>query len=859
LTTRAVVPSVLLGLAIAAVAARAEDRPREATVAAGPEYAAGGLQTFFFGKGYRDLWTTPIRVPVLDLASFDGGLRAVKKIGRLQTMGLDLEGKDGRQYAFRSLDKEPERILPEEWRDSATAKVVRDHTSATYPGAALVLPVLAEALSLLHTEPRLVVLPDDPALGEFREDFAGKLGTLDVYPQAGPGMPPPFDAATDVVGSTKMWKLWLDGPANAVDARAFLRARILDLLVGDYDRHSGQWRWVRLADRPQWEVLRQDPDMVFLRSEGVAVGAVRGRVPRLLTFGPKFPKRLEGLTAAAAEMDRWLLSGLDRAAFEEVARDAQARLTDAVIDDAIGRVPPEWQAASRALIEPALRSRRDALVGVVLHYYRDLARQVDVHGTDRDEVVAVRRLANDALEVAVSEKGAAEPYFRRTFVPGETSEVRVYLHGGNDRVQRVGTAGGPIRLRVVAGDGRDTVDDGASGGTDVWPGGGDLRLVRGHGTRREGPWEGPKPDDEKPWVGPRDYGSWTGTHTQLAYAGDLDLLLGVGVNRTTWGFRSLPERSLQDASFLWSTGEGRGRVSYSGLFRQPGSRAAFAVDALASGIEQTDFFGYGNETAKPESRSDHRTLENLFSVAPAARLELSGDLQVQADAVLRVSDTPTDRPNILNEVGAYGRGRFAEAGLQAGIRYDTRGLAGRPLSSVVFDAPPGGDHDAAVRLEGRGFYFPPLLDVEKSFGGLEAETAGYLGGASSPVQLAARVGGRHVWGNHPWLESAFLGGPDSLRGYQRYRFAGDSSLYGGLEARAWLLTLNVPPLPLRVAVLGFGDVGRVWLSGETSGTWHPSWGAGLMVQPVKTPYVITAAWAASREGSEFYLGYGVFF
>jgi hypothetical protein len=859
LTTRVVAP-VLLGLALAAACVAGADEPaREATVVAGPEYAAGGIRTFGLGKGYRDIWTTPITVPVLDLETFAGGLRPTHKVGRLQTAGLAFEGKDGREYTFRSLDKDPERILPVEWRHSFPAKIVRDHTSATYPGAALVMPVLADALSLVHTDPRFVVLPDDPALGDFRKDFAGKLGTFDFFPDAGPKMPPPFDRATKVVKSDKLWEDWLKGPKNAVDARAYLRARILDLLVGDYDRHSGQWRWVRFADQPLWEVLREDPDMVFLKSDGVAFDFIRGRSPRFLEFGPKFPKRLEGLTASAAEMDRWLLSGLDRSAFEEAAREVQARLTDAVIEEAIDRVPAEWRAASRAEIVPALRARRDALAGVVLHYYRDLAHQVDVHATDRDEVVTVRRLARNALEVTVAEAGAAEPYFRRTFVPGETSEVRVYLHGGNDRVERVGEPGGPIRVRVVAGEGHDTLDDSASGGTEVWPGQGTLDVVRGHGTDREGPWVGPKPDEEKPWVGPRDYGHWTRAYTELMYASELDLLLGAGLRRTAWGFRSLPESSQQDLSVLWSTGEAEGRLAYSGLFRRPGSRAAFVVDGLASGIERINFFGYGNETAKPAEKEDFRTHENVFSLAPSARLELAGDLQLHADAVLRASDTPTDRDNVLNRLQAYGRGRFAEAGLRAGVRYDSRGVGESLLSGSFETAAPQAKRLLDARVEASAFYFPALLDVEKDFGGTEGEVAGYLGRSSSPLQLAARIGGRRVWGTYPWLESAFLGGRASLRGYSRNRFAGDGSLYGALEARAWPFTLDVPPVPMRFGILAFADVGRVWLAGETSEVWHPSWGGGVMLQPVSTPYVITIAWAGGREGSRFYFGYGFFF
>ena len=87
------------------------------TVAAGPQYQAGGFHEFVFGKGYRDLWTTPIEVPVLDLQKTGGGLTPVRVVGQAQGLGLAFKGADGRAYTFRSLHKHPERMLPESLRD----------------------------------------------------------------------------------------------------------------------------------------------------------------------------------------------------------------------------------------------------------------------------------------------------------------------------------------------------------------------------------------------------------------------------------------------------------------------------------------------------------------------------------------------------------------------------------------------------------------------------------------------------------------------------------------------------------------------------------------------------------------------
>src|SRR5204863_1487470 len=109
------------------------------------------------------------------------------------------------------------------------------------------------------------------------------------------------------------------------------------------------------------------------------------------------------------------------------------------------------------------------------------------------------------------------------------------------------------------------------------------------------------------------------------------------------------------------------------------------------------------------------------------------------------------------------------------------------------------------------------------------------------LQLAARVGGQRRFGTYPWFDAASIGGVTD-RGYHSHRFAGDASLYGNLELRAYL----GPPIfqsifPVRFGLLGFVDDGRVWLKGESSNQWHPSRGGGLLLKPVGTSIVLRAA------------------
>ena len=101
--------AVLAGLSAGEpAAAQATIAPAESvTVVPGAQFKQSGLHRFFFGTRYRKLWTTPIKIPVLRLGQFAGGLTPVERGGGMQTKSLRFKGGDGKQYQFRSLAKDP--------------------------------------------------------------------------------------------------------------------------------------------------------------------------------------------------------------------------------------------------------------------------------------------------------------------------------------------------------------------------------------------------------------------------------------------------------------------------------------------------------------------------------------------------------------------------------------------------------------------------------------------------------------------------------------------------------------------------------------------------------------------------------
>ena len=114
-TLLAIALSAMSGWATASVVeaqdAPAPDNDRIATTAAGEQYRAGLLQRWILGRHYRDLWTQPIQVELLDLEATAGGLTPTRTGGGMQTQSLRFMGADGREYAFRSVDKDPSPVL----------------------------------------------------------------------------------------------------------------------------------------------------------------------------------------------------------------------------------------------------------------------------------------------------------------------------------------------------------------------------------------------------------------------------------------------------------------------------------------------------------------------------------------------------------------------------------------------------------------------------------------------------------------------------------------------------------------------------------------------------------------------------
>ena len=837
------VASVLVML-LASTAAGAQDAPpvaveRTATVAPGPQYGAGGLHRFFFGRYYRDLWTTPVQVPVLDLQRTGGGLTPTTAGGGFQTKSLRFRGRDSLEYGFRSIDKDPSNFL-EELRGTFVEEVLRDQTSSAHPvGPALVAP-LQDALDLLLPWRRLVVLPDDPALGEHRERFRGTIGFFEPRAIVGPGLKP-FAGATEILESPELFPRLRASPADRIDTATFLTARLFDVFIGDWDRHRGNWGWARFGDAEPttWIAIPEDRDQAFIRFDGLMLALARIVAPQLTNFGDDYGS-MYGQTFNGRDLDRWFLTGLEESVWDSVAAWMQRRLTDSVLRATVEAMPEEYQAIDGERMFGALAARRDRLPEMARDYYAFLADLVDLHGTDVAETATVEWHPDGGVTVAIARSGGAA-YVERRFHPDETREVRLYLHGGDDRILVRGTARGRVLLRVIPGAGSDeTVNAGRT----------PLHYYTEDGDRVTGParvdrraWDG---DDVVDSVPHADWGSFLRFVPWATYAPDLGLFLGGGWYRLGYAFRYRPWDSKIHARAGYSSGASTGRAQLNGVFYRSNSGLRYEFELLASGIEIIKFHGFGNDVAAPEPTDFYRVNERRLSLRQAVVVPLGDVGRLELGPRISRSESIDQPGRILATLpGLYGTGIFGQLALEGVVVVDTRDEPAAPRRGVHLRA------SAAVH--------PAVLDVTTPYTTAEAVGSTYLTVPGTPLAptLALRAGGRATFGTYPYQDAAYLGGPETVRLGRKNRYAGDAAVWGNAELRI-RLARTILLLPADIGIFGLADAGRVFFEADpdAADTIHTAFGGGIWLAFVERRGTLSAAVASSEERVGVYVGAG---
>lgn len=852
-------------------------------IKASEQYKARKGKKKLLGDNYRSAWTQEIEVPVFDIGAEHGGLTIVQKGGGMQTLSLRLEDTTGRQYVLRSVEKFPEKAVPVMFRKTFVQALVQDQISASHPYAAIVIPPLATAAGIYHTNPKVVFIPDDPRLGVYRREFANTVALYEERPAGDWSDKPFFGNSSKIVNTSKVLEKVAKDNDNKVDEMFVLRCRLFDLWIGDWDRHDDQWRWATFEDK-KGETFRpvpRDRDQAFFVNKGIIpkFWSRRWALPKFEGFDEQI-RWPSGLSFNARYFDRSFLTEPDEEDWVDVARDLQSRLTDDVIEDAIRTWPKEIYDLHGEEITRKLKARRERLVDDARSHYQFLSRYVNIVGSDKTERVHVKRLPDGNVHVRMykinKEGEQSRELYDRVFRRGETKGIHIYTRGGDDEVIVEGDARKSILLRIIGGDGKDTFVDssqvaGLGRKTIVY----DLKnsstqiATQGETKNRTSTRQEVNTYDRMEFkydrLAPLVYGN---------YNVDDGLFIGGGFYYQKEGFRKSPFKSRHIAIASVAPSTNSYNLLYRGDFTDVIGKWGIEIDAdLKSPNYTNNFFGMGNETVfdkeidedprfdleRPIDYYRLRFEEIRLETYAARRIGNYGRLRIgPALQVIQIEDPERDR--YINEfAAAFPYNIYKDdnnyLGLSWGLDFEKKNHQTMPTRGVAF------------KLAGRNM--AGLNDRANDLSSYETSLSLYQSfRIPAQVVFAARVGAGLNTGDYNFYQAQILDGKTELRGFRKTRFYGDRKFYTNLEMRVKLFRIRTYLFPASLGILGFHDLGRVWYKNEQgidpsapsgkSNAWHKGWGGGIWFTPFNLT-VLSVEAGHSKEGTLAYVRLGFMF
>ncbi|WP_299764863.1 metallophosphoesterase [uncultured Dokdonia sp.] len=817
-----------------------------------------------WGNHYRNVYGTSVRVPVLTLDTLKGGITIDRKGGGHQTRSLRLVDKDGRNFALRAVKKSAVQFLQsvvfkdnfvqEEFRDTFTEDVILDFYTSSHPYATLAVGTLADAIDVYHTNPQLVWMPKHPTLGKYNQTYGDELYVIEERPDDGFldvasfGKPDKIESTSDLLENLR------DDEEYKVDEASYIRARLFDMLIGDWDRHADQWRWARFdsENKKVYKPIPRDRDQVFSNYDGTLLSLAKALIPparQFQTYGPEL-KNIEWMNIAGSKLDHALLPNSTKKDWIAQATFIQENLTDEAIDNAFTKFPVEVQDEVLEEVKKSLKLRRGNLVDITNEYFNQLSKLVIIKGTDKDDHFEITRENNGTrIQVSRIKKGEVmPPFIDRLITSKETKEIWVYGLDDDDTFHVSGKGKKPIFMRIIGGQNNDsyTIDDG-------------RRLkVYDHKTKPNTVIKRGGANFKRSNIYTNNTYDFNKTITHVnsilpsvGFNPDDGISIGLQNTYTVSGFKNDPyhRKHIFKAGYFFATSGFD--LSYDGEFANSIGEWNLKIGArFTSENFALNFFGLGNETENFDDDLDLdfnrvKTSINEVHIGVVKDNNYGSRIGFIAKAE-RIEIEDTDGrfiTQVFDQDAAIFDAQYF-AGAEASYQFLSANNPANPSKGMEFLLKVG----SKVNLE----------DTDRIYGYI-SPTLGFYNSLSRNKKLVLKTkvqGQFNIGDSFEFYQGATLGARNGLRGFRNERFTGESALAGSADLRYSFNQFKTGLLPIQIGVFGGGDLGRVWLDGEISDTWHTSIGGGFWVNAVD---MISGQFGAfnSDDGLRINFGFGL--
>ncbi len=829
------------------------------TLAPNEKFKKGAIYQMLMGSQYRETWTTPVETEVFGLNRYHNGLLPVKAGGGLFSKTLRLEGKDGKQYVMRSMNKDFLKAVPKELQHLEVLKLYADQSTASIPYGALYIAALSERMGIYHAGARMVYLEDPSQLGPFESVFPKGHYLLEARPDDDWSDSELFGGSEQIVGYNDLLFNLRKKSTHLVDQKWVLKSRLLDMFIHDRDRHDDQWRWAAFKenDRTVYRPIPRDRDWAFFKYGGLFPGLFGNFVDKRLKSFKANTIDIKALATNANNFDRFFLDDLEWEDWEEVIDDFLQSATDEAIDESLLAIPPEIRPYLAEEIIPKLKSRKEIFKKEVKKYYEYITKELDFVATDEEDVFEVNMEKEGTVQVRIfrdsKKNGLIEKHSRKIY-RGETEEIRLYGLAGKD-VFKVRIEGdGHPRLRIIGGIGKDSVVvhgdkkqikhlyvyDEITGMVISDPS--LVRDERAEETIEVNEYDrlGTVYNSSLPWL-------------NLGYAPDVGVSFGFGFVSKKHGWREKPFKASHFFNGSISPGNRFSlRVKYNGEFPNLfGKGYGFAP---SFGIEIPDnfnFFGIGqNEFLSERDNSDNWIQFSRYTIKPHAIVRrgaggIIARFGPSYDAyIIQSDDDPFNVTNVLLNLSEDTERTDHLVGLHSDIEINTLDRPQKPSRGVLIKGLIKHqyhleDKNHTLKLGGHFAWFSTLSH-------------------SKDIVFGSNTGFETILGDPLFYQFPAMGNNTTLRPYRNERFRGETILYQQFDLRFRLFNWNNSILPVTIGAIGGYDLGQTYFEGMSIGPIRHGWTTGFSYDFVNL-FVLRTSLSKADEGLLFKFAVGYAF
>ena len=814
---------------------------KKASIYTASEVSKNKFYTKIWGERYRKYFGTVINAPTVNLDTLFGGLKPVSKGGGHQSKSLRLADSKGREYVMRALRKNAvqylqavafkDQYIEGQFNNTFTEALLMDVFTGSHPYAPFTIATLSNAVNIYHTNPTLYYIPKQQTLGHYNSEFGDELYMIEERASSGHGDKSSFGYANKIISTDDLLKNLRKNEKYKVDEQAYIRARLFDMLIGDWDRHEDQWRWAAFEDtngNTTYKPIPRDRDQAFsIMADGSLLSAATKIIPalRLMKSYNKDIKSTKWFNTEPYPLDIALINNATKANWDIEAVYIQQHLTNKVIDEAFTYFPEEVNDKTIKIIKEKLIGRRANLQKISNNYYKHINKYAVIKGTDNDDWFDIERLPNGKTKVIGYriEKGKKGTIIHnKTYTKNLTKEIWIYGLDDEDTFEILGKGSQLIKVRLIGGQNKDTYNLKKGKKIAVY----DFKSKKSELASNKGSIQ--LKDDYETNV--YNYKKLKNSSNQLIPTlgsnPDDGFKMGFTNTYTLYGFERNPFTQQHKLSAAYYFGTQGYEIAYNAEFANSIGKLNFGLEGVYTSANfGGNFFGYGNTTVNNDDELGldyNRVKRSTKRIAPSLIWRGNAGANIQVNLLYEAIEVEETVGRYINEYYASNKEVNENfIGAEAIYMFRNRDNSVFPTLGIQtslnagFKSNTGNSNSYGYLISSLGFDYKLTQNGQ--------------------LVLATEAKAHITIGNSfEFYQAATLGGENGLRGYRNERFTGNHSFYQSTDLRFNIRKLKTGILPLNVGIYGGFDYGRLWVNDNlvddpsyNLSRWNTSVGGGV--------------------------------